>query len=356
MPDATLLISAEAMLLHEGASGHPERPDRLRAILADLGARPIEGAEWAPARPVDWSILERAHTPEYLERVERARDRIELFDWDTMTSPGSVAAAELSAGAVIDAIDATLDGRASRAFALGRPPGHHAEADRAMGFCFFSNIAVGALHAIERHGLERVLILDWDVHHGNGTQHILESRADALFVSIHQHPLYPGTGWLTETGVDEGAGYTVNIPYPAGSADAEYLDAIDRLVTPLADAYQPQLVLVSAGFDAHAADPLGAMRVTDAGFGAMCARVRSIADRHADGRLVLALEGGYDLAGLASGVRACVEAMGAPPPPPRPSDLAASQDDARGPSREAVAILDQVIRAHAGPWGRALGL
>jgi acetoin utilization deacetylase AcuC-like enzyme len=218
-----------------------------------------------------------------------------------------------------------------------------------MGFCFFSNVSVGALHALDHHDLERVLILDWDVHHGNGTQHILESRPDALFVSLHQHPLYPGTGWVTERGTGRGEGYTINVPLPAGCADAEYLAVLDRLVLPIADAYRPQLVLVSAGFDSDAADPLGGMGITSAGFGAMCARVRDLADRHADGRLVLALEGGYDLAGLAAGARACVEDLtGARRGAIEPVDLPAAPG--------ARAAIDRAIAAQAEHWSDALRL
>ena len=354
MADATLLITDDAMLDHNPGLGHPERADRLRAILRSLRERRIEGVAWATPRPATLASLQRAHNPQYVETVELTRGHPETFDQDTASSAGTVQAAELAAGSVIDAVEAVM-GRGgggggaggTRAFALCRPPGHHAEANRAMGFCFFANVAIGALHAISEFGLERVLVLDWDVHHGNGTQHILESRPEVLFISLHQHPFYPGTGGLNECGHGAGEGYTVNVPMPAGCADEEYLAIFDDIIVPIADAYAPQLVLVSAGFDAHAADPLAGMRVSTEGFRTMCAKVRGVADRHAGGRLVLALEGGYDLESLVASVRACVE------------DLTGVQrgeeSDAAGRTKTSLALIGRVRDVQAPYWGEVLG-
>jgi acetoin utilization deacetylase AcuC-like enzyme len=200
-----------------------------------------------------------------------------------------------------------MSNRAATAFALVRPPGHHAEADRAMGFCLFNNVAVAAAHAIAAYNLKRVLIVDWDVHHGNGTQHTFEIRRDVLFMSTHMWPEYPGTGDFEEVGRGDGAGFSVNVPLAYGMGDADYSAVFEQVLAPIANAYQPELVLVSAGFDAHEADPLGQMRVTARGFARLCALVKDVADRHARGRLALVLEGGYDLRGLAESVRACVD-------------------------------------------------
>jgi acetoin utilization deacetylase AcuC-like enzyme len=227
---------------------------------------------------------------------------------DTVVSPASVEAARLAAGAAIGAIEAICGSpaRARRAFAAMRPPGHHAEEERAMGFCLYNNIAVAAAHARARFGLERILILDWDVHYGNGTQQIFAAERGVLFASIHQSPLYPGGGATHEVGQEAGRGFTINLPLPAGCGDGDYAAAFDRLLLPIAARYRPQLVLVSAGFDAHAADPLGGMELTAEGFAALTARARRIAEQHAQGRLLLLLEGGYDLHGLASSVHACL--------------------------------------------------
>jgi len=207
----------------------------------------------------------------------------------------------------------------TQALVLARPPGHHAEPQTAMGFCLFNNIAVAAAHATDAHALERVLVLDWDVHHGNGTQHAFENRRDVLFCSLHQFPFYPGTGAIDEIGIAAGEGYTVNVALPPGCDNGDYLAAFSDVVIPLADAFAPQLVLVSAGFDAHRADPLAGMQIDEGAFAAMAAMTQQVAQRHADGRLVLFLEGGYDLASLAASLRACVDVLGgAPPPDERP--------------------------------------
>jgi acetoin utilization deacetylase AcuC-like enzyme len=208
----------------------------------------------------------------------------------------------------VQAVEEVMKGRARNAFALVRPPGHHAEPGRAMGFCLFNNVAVAA-EAGRRLGAERVLVLDWDVHHGNGTQAAFWGRRDVLYQSVHQYPYYPGTGAAPEVGVGEGEGYTVNIGLPGGNSDADYGMLFEELFLPVAEAYRPQLILVSAGFDPHQHDPIGGMDLTERGFAAMCSAVKSLAEQVCDGRLVLLLEGGYSLEGLSQSVHACVEVL-----------------------------------------------
>ncbi|MCU0231683.1 MAG: histone deacetylase [Acidobacteria bacterium] len=304
-----LLYTDPAMLAHDPGPGHPERPARLEAVLAALRARPVAGTEWRAPRAATREQVARVHDPVYVDAVEALRGQYAVLDGDTFTSPRTVEAAWLAAGAAVDAVEAVVRGEARRAFALVRPPGHHAERDHAMGFCFFNNVAIAAAHAREALGCERVLIVDWDVHHGNGTQHTFEERRDVLVFNTHQFPLYPGTGGAPETGRGAGEGFSVNVPLPRGSGDTEYAAVYDELLEPIAEAYRPDLVLVSAGFDPHGADPLSDMTVTAEGFAHLCGVVRGIADAHAGGRLVLLLEGGYDLVALAQSARACIEVL-----------------------------------------------
>ncbi len=196
-----------------------------------------------------------------------------------------------------------------QAFALIRPPGHHAETDRPMGFCLFNNVAVAAAHAIEKHGLSRVLIFDWDVHHGNGTEEIFYNRRDVLFVSMHQSPLYPGSGAVSDIGEGDGRGFSINIPLPEGQGDSEYLYTIKEIITPVARQYKPEMILISAGFDAHKNDPLGGMNISSRGFGALTFLFNELAHELCNGRLLMCLEGGYDLNGLAESVAASLDSM-----------------------------------------------
>jgi len=307
----TLLLRDEIFREHRPEEGSPETPARIEALYADLDSRPLPFLRAAAPRAARRDELLRIHTPAYLERVAatagRARDRL---DADTTTSERSHEAALRAAGAVMQACETVVSGSAQGAFALVRPPGHHAERDRAMGFCLFNNVAVAAAHALSEGGLKRILVLDVDVHHGNGTQQAFWERKEVLFVSSHQWPLYPGTGWFDEVGAGAGAGFTVNLPMPAGMGDAEYLYLYKRIVEPVVDAWRPELILVSAGFDTWKDDPLGGMRVTGEGYAALFALFADWARRHCPGRLALALEGGYDPAGLVAGVRAALEALG----------------------------------------------
>ena len=303
--DAVRLVIDDAMALHDPGPGHPERPARLRAVQDMLDELNVPGVNRATPRPADVNAIRRVHGPAYIRQIEALRGRSARLDADTAVSPGSVDAAHLAAGAAIDAVDALMIGEARTAFALVRPPGHHAERDRAMGFCLYNNIAIAAEHAIAVHGCKRVLIVDWDVHHGNGTQHIFEDRSDVLYFSSHQWPLYPGTGAVHEVGIGAGKGFTVNAPLPAGMDDAVYITLYQRVLVPIAHAYRPDLVLVSAGFDAHRDDPLAGMLMTEVGFASLCEIVKDIGEQTAGGKLALILEGGYNLNALASGVEVC---------------------------------------------------
>ena len=313
------LLYDERCIAHDPGPGHPESPERLRAVWEELSERPVAGAEAVAPPEATREELIRIHGERYVDAVLQLAGAEVQLDPDTAVSAGSVTAARLAAGAAAEGVRRVLDGRSSSAFALVRPPGHHAESTRAMGFCLFNNVAVAAAEAHAR-GLKRVLCIDWDVHHGNGTQRSFWQRDDLLFISTHQWPFYPGSGHERETGEGAGAGYTVNAPLPAGCGDGDYAALFSDALLPIADAYRPELILVSAGFDAHQDDPLGGMHVTDDGFAALCGAVKRVADQHCAGKLVLTLEGGYDLAALARSVRACVQVLaGAEAPPLKPS-------------------------------------
>ena len=309
---ATALIAPEASLDHRTPHGHPERSGRFQAVrdaleAAGLSVRmlPVEAAA------ADRESLEACHAPEYIRLAEREIEagRRTLSTGDTHVSPGTLSAARFAAGAVLGAVDTVAAGPARQAFCLLRPPGHHAGPARGMGFCVFNNVAVGARHAIRRRGMERVLIADWDVHHGNGTQDIFYEDPAVLFFSTHQSPWYPGTGMASETGAGAGRKTTINCPFPAGAGRDEVLGAFRSQLLPVADAFRPDLVLVSAGFDSRIGDPLGRFRLADADFAEMTSLLREVADKHAQGRLVSVLEGGYSLEGLAAGAVSHVTAL-----------------------------------------------
>ena len=306
----TALVTSRIFLEHE-TGDHPERPARLEAILRYLERTGrLDDRRLVEPDPADEETIALVHDRAYIEELRAFAARGGgWLDADTVVSPRSFDVARLAVGAAVTAVELVLRSEAPRAFALVRPPGHHAEPDRGMGFCLFNNIAVAAAWALQRHGLERVAIIDWDVHHGNGTQAAFYRTDRVLFVSVHQWPLYPGTGRADEIGEGQGRGYTLNIPLPPRSDDAAYLRAFDEQIEPRVRAYRPQLLLVSAGYDAHYADPLAAMAVTEQGFGAMAGRVLAWAREWCDGRLVLVLEGGYNLSALASSVAATLDAL-----------------------------------------------
>jgi acetoin utilization deacetylase AcuC-like enzyme len=314
-----VLLRHPSSLEHD-TGAHPESPRRIVAIEHALSERGWLGWDVRLSPAAERAKIEAIHPAEQIERIETLCDRGGgMIDLDTIVSPGSFVAALHSAGGALKMIDALLgDDRAPAAASLHRPPGHHAEAARAMGFCLFNNVAIAAQHALDAHGAERVLIFDWDVHHGNGTNDIFHGRADVLFCSIHQSPLYPGTGAASDVGSGPGEGYTVNLPVPAGSGDAVFLSHVEHVVRPLARAYRPDLVLLCAGYDAHVDDPLASCVVTDAGYAAMAASVRAIADELGVG-LGIVLEGGYDLDALSRSVVATLAVAGAEHAPRLPT-------------------------------------
>ncbi|NUQ36808.1 MAG: histone deacetylase [Caldilineales bacterium] len=282
-------------------SGHPEHRGRLAAAMQLLHTDGIL-ARLHPAAvtPISLERLLRVHPRAYVDQVAQI-DRAGggHLDPDTYIVPGSYAAALAAAGALTDLTAAVMQGRCRNAFSLMRPPGHHALAARGMGFCLFANVAIAARTACAEYGAARVLILDWDVHHGNGTEAIFYEDPTVAFISLHQYPFYPGTGAAGDTGSGPGQGYTLNVPLPAGVGDAGYLRAFDEVILPFAHRYQPDLLLVSAGFDAHWRDPLASQLLSLAGYAALTRRVMALAEELCQGRLVLALEGGYDLQVLA---------------------------------------------------------
>ncbi len=304
MSSATALICSKRFQEHD-TGYHPENAHRLKAIderLKKSGMLDDRSVYEPELAGVD--DLELVHVPEYVRFVEQiAGAGGGYLDADTVICPRSYEVARLAAGASIQAVNLVMDGEERCAFVFPRPPGHHAERARGMGFCLFNNVAIAARHAIDRRGLFRVAIVDWDVHHGNGTQDAFLDTDQVLYASVHQWPLYPGTGRAQEAGVRYGFGYTVNVPLTPGADDEEYLQAFDEIIIPKLVDFHPELVLVSAGFDAHEADPLASMEVTTAGFAAMARRVKELADRLCDGRLVAVLEGGYNPEVLAQ----CVE-------------------------------------------------
>ncbi len=294
-------ISHSAVLEHD-TGVHPESAARIVAIEQQLARSDWHGLERVDAPRVERELLEQVHFREYVAAVEAFCKRGGgSIDADTIVGPGSWEAALRSAGGAVELVDRLLAGGASTAFAAGRPPGHHAKAARAMGFCLFNNVALAATRAIGRHGLERVLILDWDVHHGNGTNDLFAARSDVLYVSIHQAGLFPDTGEVSDHGVGEGAGFTVNLPVAPGSGDDVFCAIIDQRVVPLARDYRPQLVLISAGYDAHADDPLADCLVTEDGYARMTRALRGVCDE-LGAPLGAVLEGGYALDALARSV------------------------------------------------------
>lgn len=296
----------ERFLNHRTPSGHPERPDRLRRLVQYVKDTSLwQNLTHLQATSASEEALNAVHTMEHIHYVREVceNDGGMLDEGDTHVVRASYEAALFAVGAVNAAIDAVMEKKTDAAFCAVRPPGHHAERNRAMGFCLFNNVAVGARYAQHKHGLEKVAILDWDVHHGNGTQHIFEADPTVFYISLHQYPFYPGTGARSERGVGEGEGFTLNIPLPAGTGEERYLEAFQREILPALDEFKPNLLMISAGFDAHKDDPLGGMRLTEESFAKMTHLVRDIAP------VVSVLEGGYNLEALARSAAAHIARM-----------------------------------------------
>ena len=338
------IVSAPVLLMHESSlrhdpGPHPERAARIVAIERELEARGGLGWERRESPQADLDALLAVHPESHVRFVrELSASGGGMIDADTSTSPDSYEAALHSAGGAVEAARLVLDGEAPCAMSVHRPPGHHAEPERAMGFCLFSNVAVAARWALDSGRAARVMVLDWDVHHGNGTEAVFHSSDEVLFVSIHEWPLYPGTGPASDVGSGDGEGFTVNLPVPGGSGDATWVSLVAHVAAPLARAFEPGLVLVSAGYDAHAEDPLAGCRVSDAGFTAMAAAVRMFA-ADVGAPVALCLEGGYEVAALSRSVCDTLAVFGVEQPPEPP-----------GLPRDELAVR-AIERLAAGHWG-----
>lgn len=295
------VLIEDIFALHENSPGHPESPARITAVQAMLAIHPNKDLfDRLPTREATEVELLRVHTPGLISRIAASADRDHTdFDYETAGNRHSYAAARTAAGAVMCGVDAVFENPERPAYAFVRPPGHHAESGQVMGFCLFNSVAVAAEYALQRPDCERVLIFDWDVHHGNGTMHSFYDRSDVFYISTHQFPHYPGTGTVAEVGTGGGTAHTLNIPLPAGCGDDEYRHVINEIITPAIRNYRPDLILVSAGFDAHEQDPLASMFLSSGMYGDMTVAMREVAGEVCDGRLVLALEGGYSLTALA---------------------------------------------------------
>ncbi len=307
----TGIVQDKRYLEHRTGDYHPETHNRLKVIYemlaeADMAAEFVD----VPARRAEKNELTLVHSERYIDMVAATEGKPHCsLDPDTSTSPGSYEAALLAAGGLCQAVSMVISGELDNAFALVRPPGHHAERDRAMGFCLFNNVAVGAGYARKYHNLKRILIVDWDLHHGNGTQHSFEEDDSIFYFSTHQYPFYPGTGAFEEAGKGKGKGFTLNVPLSAGYGDGEYLEIFEKILKPAALKFKPELILVSAGFDIYMDDPLGGMRVTPEGFAGLTRSMMDISSQCCDGKLVLTLEGGYNLQGLRDSVKTVLKEM-----------------------------------------------
>jgi acetoin utilization deacetylase AcuC-like enzyme len=331
-----ILITSPRFEEHVTPPGHPERPERAH-VFDVIAARWLErGGRSAAPRQAERHELERVHDPEYVEMVLGGAGRAMMLDPDTFTSPESVEIVTLAAGATIQAAVHAIE-HLEPAFALVRPPGHHAERDKAMGFCLFNNVAVAAGALLDR-GVSRIAIVDIDVHHGNGTQWIFYDDPRVLYVSSHQHPFYPGTGAADEVGTGKGRGFTVNVPLEAGATDGDYEVAYNRIVLPILDQFSPEVTLISAGFDAHERDPLASMRVSVRGYATLMKSLADAAARH--GQLALVTEGGYELPALASCIEASIIAIDAGTLPP---DAGASPTDATGRGERGAEAARQTL-------------
>jgi acetoin utilization deacetylase AcuC-like enzyme len=326
---------------HHGPDGHPERPERLVAVgeaIDSFGHR----IEVVAPRAAESEEILRAHDRRLLEAIASTSGReLGKIDADTYYSASSFEVARLAAGSCIDLATRVLCGEISNGLAAVRPPGHHAEADRAMGFCLFNNVAIATRSLQAEGGAPRILIFDWDVHHGNGTQHIFETDPDVLYISTHQFPFYPGTGNFDEAGLGRGLGSTINIPMPVGCGDEEFIGVLQRIVVPAARTFSPDVILISCGFDAHQDDPLASMEITQYGYRAMSTIMLELAKSLCGGRIVFILEGGYSLAGVREGTEAVLETLTAAAPMQAPTAIELV------PGAALTGIVDRVGQVHA---------
>ena len=308
----TGIVRDQRYLEHVMDLGHPESPERLKVMYQMLEEKEMKGLfESVTSRAVTREELEMNHTPKYIDLIASTAGKpYYRLDMDTSTCAKSYEAALFAAGGLLELIKAVMEGKLNNGFAMVRPPGHHAERDRAMGFCLFNNVAIGAYYALKNFSLEKILVVDWDVHHGNGTQNSFYEDPRVLYFSTHRYgSFYPGTGAATEVGKGKGEGFNVNVPLSTGGSDADYGNIFEKILKPIALEYRPQLVLVSAGFDTHYDDPLGGMEVTEKGFARMTQILMEIADTTAQGKLAITLEGGYDVSGQSRSVKAVLKEL-----------------------------------------------
>jgi acetoin utilization deacetylase AcuC-like enzyme len=323
---------------------HPENPGRLIGIYEMLKEIDQTGLVYVPARLATEDEIALNHDRDYIRVVKETRGKVQRrLDPDTVTSAKSYDAACMAAGGFLQLIDASMSGEVDNGFALVRPPGHHAEPGRSMGFCIFNNIAIGARYVAEKYGLGRVLIIDFDLHHGNGTQHSFYGDASVLYMSTHQYPYYPGTGWYDEIGQGEGKGYTVNLPLSYGMNDADYVHLFREVIVPVSRLFKPEIVLVSAGFDIHRSDPLGGMAVTEHGFAKMTRTLMDIAARDCGGKVLFVLEGGYDVSALTNSVRTAIMELR-----DTPICRAGVVDDASDAAKQTASKVKQTLEPY---WG-----
>lgn len=338
------IVRDDIYLEHSADPFHPENAGRLHAIYSMLARIDQSGLVYVPARPATDDEIALNHAPSYVSMIRETRGKASRqLDPDTATCQRSYDAACYAAGGFLELIDARIAGLVDNGFAFVRPPGHHAESHKAMGFCIFNNCAIGARHVRKKHGFDRIMIVDYDVHHGNGTQHSFYRDPAVLYVSTHQYPYYPGTGWYDEVGEEEGRGYTVNIPMTSGMGDDEYIHVFREIVVPLGLAFRPQIVLVSAGFDIHRDDPLGGMTVTERGIARMTGFLMEIAGRTCEGRMICVLEGGYDARALAGSVEAVLMEL-------KGESRATGDDGDERPSRAAEEVASRVKQAIRPYW------
>ncbi|KAF0154668.1 MAG: histone deacetylase family protein [Syntrophaceae bacterium] len=311
MSRRTGIVKDSRYLKHASGASHPESPERLAAVYEMLD-NPHMSWKYEDIEPREaiYDEIAYVHMSPYIDHIAGTAGKDYVFlDSDTIAGPDTYEIAKLAVGGLCNAIDAVMTGEVDNAFALVRPPGHHADAENSAGFCVFNNVAIGAMHAMKKHGLKKILIVDWDLHHGNGTQNIFYSDRRVLYFSTHQYPHYPGTGSLHEIGSGQALGYTVNVPLRPGAVNGTFIAAFRRVLEPIAQAFEPELILVSAGFDTYYQDPLGSMRVTPEGFAAMARVLLNTADKCCAGRVVAVLEGGYHIMGLVRSVKATLEEM-----------------------------------------------
>ena len=307
----TGIVRDARFMNHVMGAYHPESPQRLEVIYAMLEDPDMIGKfKEIPVRPAEKDELLLVHSADYVNRIAATEGKEYTYlDPDTQTSAGSYEAALLAAGGFCEAISMVNSRELDNAFALVRPPGHHAERDRAMGFCLFNNVAIGARYAQESLKLSRILVVDWDLHHGNGTQHSFEDDPSILYFSTHQYPYYPGTGSFNETGIGRGEGFTVNVPFSIGYGDGEYMGTFEEILKPIALEFKPEIILVSAGIDIYMGDPLGGMNVTPKGFAGLTRSIIEIAQACCGGKVVITLEGGYSLEGLRDSIKEILKEM-----------------------------------------------